>query len=234
VSRPLLSVVIPVYNERQTVEELIRRVLGAPVHGLDTEIIVVDDGSTDGTREILERLAPGGGAGVAVFYQPANRGKGAALRRGFEEAHGDLVLIQDADFEYNPRDYPQLVEPILRGDADVVYGSRFLASGPRGRLGQIIGNTALTITANLLTGLRLSDAYVGYKVFRREVLRSMTLNEDRFSFEAEITIKVARGRWRVREVPISYRPRTHEEGKKIHLRDAVHGLWSLVRYRLRP
>ncbi|OFX29646.1 MAG: hypothetical protein A2Z07_07655 [Armatimonadetes bacterium RBG_16_67_12] len=231
----MLSVVIPVYNERQTIEELIRRVRAASVDGLDIEIVIVDDGSTDGTRDILERLAPGGRAGsVAVFYQPANRGKGAALRRGFEEARGELVLIQDADFEYDPRDYAQLVAPILRGDADVVYGSRFLASGPRGRIGQVIGNRALTALANLLTGLHLTDVYVGYKVFRREVLRRMNLKEDRFSFEAEITIKVARGSWRVCEVPISYRPRTHAEGKKIHLRDAVHGLWSLVRYRLRP
>ncbi|MDR7418065.1 MAG: glycosyltransferase family 2 protein [Armatimonadota bacterium] len=230
---PLLSIVVPVYNEQRTIEQVLRRVRAAPLDGLSTEVLVVDDGSTDGTRDILHRLVSGGQAdGVTVLLQPTNRGKGAALRRGFAEARGGIVLVQDADLEYDPRDYPELLAPILRGDADVVYGTRFRGDGPRGRIGQRLGNKALTALANLLTGLRVSDAYVGYKVFKREVLRAITLREDRFSVEAEITMKVARGRWRVREVPIAYSPRTHAEGKKIHFRDAVHGLWSLIRYRL--
>jgi glycosyltransferase involved in cell wall biosynthesis len=234
-ARSLLSVVVPVYNERQTIAEVLRRVGAARLDGVEAEVIVVDDGSTDGTRDVLQRVAPGGQAGgLAVLLEPTNRGKGAALRRGFAEARGEILLIQDADLEYDPHDYPALLAPILRGDADVVYGTRFRGAGPRGRIGQRLGNRALTALANLLTGLRISDAYVGYKVFRREVLSQLTLREDRFSVEAEITMKVARGGWRLREVPISYHPRTHAEGKKIHFRDAVHGLWSLIRYRIWP
>lgn len=235
VSRSLVSIIIPVYNERHTFEELLRRVCEAPVEGCEKEVIVVDDGSTDGTRDILRRRAPESRAdGVTVLFQPENRGKGAALRRGFAEARGQIVLIQDADLEYDPQDFPALLAPILRGDADVVYGSRFRGSGERGSIGQHLGNRVLTLAANILTGLRLSDVYVGYKVFRGDVLQSMLLKENRFSIEAEITIKVARGRWRVREVPITYKPRTHAEGKKIRFRDAAHGLWALVRYRVRP
>ncbi|MDQ7858092.1 MAG: glycosyltransferase family 2 protein [Armatimonadota bacterium] len=226
---PLLSVVIPVYNERATIEELLRRVAAAP---FDKEIIVVDDGSTDGTREVLAGLDGTVPDGIRIALLPANAGKGAALRRGFQEARGAIVLVQDADLEYDPADYPRLLAPLLDGEADVVYGSRFLAGRARGRPGQRIGNRVLTLWSNLFTGLRLSDVYVCYKVFRREVLDGLALRENRFGFEAEVTARIARRGWRVREVPISYRPRTHAEGKKIKLKDALAGLWCVVRYGL--
>jgi glycosyltransferase involved in cell wall biosynthesis len=226
---PLLSVVIPVYNERATVEELLRRVAAAPV---DKEIIVVDDGSTDGTRDVLAGLDGRIPGGIRIALQPANAGKGAALRRGFQAARGAIVLVQDADLEYDPADYPRLLAPLLNGEADVVYGSRFLRGAAPGTPGQRIGNRVLTVWSNLFTGLRLSDVYVCYKVFRREVLDGLALRENRFGFEAEVTARIARRRWRVREVPISYRPRTHAEGKKITLKDAIAGLWCVVRYAL--
>jgi glycosyltransferase involved in cell wall biosynthesis len=223
---PRLSVVIPVYNERATIEELLRRVAAVPI---DKEIIVVDDGSTDGTREVLAHLDGQAAGGLRVALQPANAGKGAALRRGFQEARGAIVLVQDADLEYDPRDYPRLLAPLLHGEADVVYGSRFLQGTPRGTAGQRIGNRVLTAWSNLFTGLRLTDVYVGYKLFRREVLQGLALRENRFGFEAEVTAKIARRGWRIREVPISYRPRTHAEGKKIRMRDAIAGMWCVAR-----
>ncbi|MBI3998791.1 MAG: glycosyltransferase family 2 protein [Armatimonadetes bacterium] len=225
---PLLSVMIPVYNERATVAEVLRRVQAVE---FDTEVIVVDDGSTDGTRDVLQNLV---GASrpdaLRVVVQPVNRGKGAALRRGFQEARGRIVLVQDADLEYDPADYPRLLAPVLRGEADVVYGSRFRQPGPKGSVQQRLGNRFLTALSNAFTRLNLSDVYVGYKVFRREVLQQMTLKEDRFGFEVEVTARIARGAWRVREVPIAYRPRTRREGKKISWKDALHGIWCIVRY----
>lgn len=227
---PLLSIVIPVYNERATIEEVLRRVWAV---GVDKEVIVVDDGSTDGTREVLRRLDGQAGPNrTRVVFQPENRGKGAALRRGFQDARGQIVLVQDADLEYDPSDYARLLAPIVGGDADVVYGSRFLEPGPKGSISQVLGNRVLTTLSNLLTRLRLSDVYVGYKLFRRGVLEQIRFREDRFGFEAEVTAKVARGGWRVAEVPIAYRPRTRAQGKKIGLRDAVRGLWCILRYRL--
>jgi glycosyltransferase involved in cell wall biosynthesis len=225
---PRLSVVIPVYNERATVLELIRRVQAVPIA---KEIIVVDDGSTDGTRALLEPL--GRDAGVRLFLQDRNRGKGAALRRGFAEARGDFVLVQDADLEYDPQDYPRLLEPLERGAADVVYGSRFLAPGAPGlRAWHTAGNRALTELSNLCTGLRLTDIWTCYKVFRRELLQSLELREDRFGFEPEVTARLARRRARIVEVPVRYRGRTFAEGKKIGPRDVFNGLWATLRYSL--
>ena len=187
---PRFSVVIPVYNERGTIEKLLARVQAVP---LDKEIVVVDDGSTDGTRELLARLTADGA--VRVFLQDHNRGKGAALRRGFAEARGAVILIQDADLEYDPGDYPGLLGPIDRGEADVVYGSRFLGGPHRVLLfWHYVGNRLLTTLSNVFTNLNLSDVWTCYKVFRAEVLRDITLREDRFGFEAEVTAKIDRGR----------------------------------------
>ena len=228
-STPRLSVVIPVYNERSTIEEVLRRVQQVDI---DKEIVVVDDGSTDGTRELLERICV---ANVKVIFQPANRGKGAALRRGFLEATGDIVIVQDADLEYDPQEYLRLIDPIQRGMADVVYGSRFLGGPHRVLLyWHSVANKMLTGLSNALTNLNLTDVWTCYKAFRREVLRKLVLKEDRFGFEPEVTAKVAALGCRVYEVPISYWGRTYAEGKKIGWKDAVRGLWCVLRYNLFP
>lgn len=228
-ARVCLSVIIPVYNERDTVAEIIRRVREA---SFDKEIIVVDDGSTDGTRELLEAMLPS--PDLRIVYQPANRGKGAALRAGFLHAAGDIVLVQDADLEYDPADYPTLLQPILDGQADVVFGSRFLDPNARAGLSvwHRLGNRLLTMVSNLFTGLRLTDMETCYKVFRRDVIRALApgLKQDRFGFEPEITAKVARARCRVLEVPIRYSARTYQQGKKIGWRDVVNALWCILRY----
>ncbi len=224
---PRLSIVIPVYNERATIEEVLKRVQAVP---LDKEIVVVDDGSTDGTGELLRGLHD---PGIRLFVQTPNRGKGAALRRGFAEARGTIVIVQDADLEYDPADYARLLEPIERGVADVVYGSRFLGGPHRVLLfWHSVGNHLLSMLSNMLTNLNLTDVWTCYKVFRAEVLQSLTLREDRFGFEAEVTAKIARGRWRIYEVPISYHGRTYAEGKKITWRDGVRGVWCTLRYGL--
>jgi glycosyltransferase involved in cell wall biosynthesis len=228
---PWLSVVVPVYNERATVKELLDRVRAVAV---DKEIVVVDDGSTDGTRELLLGLQAGDGV-LRVILQDRNRGKGAALRRGFQAARGAVIIVQDADLEYDPADYAALLAPIERGVADVVYGSRFLGGPHRVLLfWHYLGNRALTTLSNVLTNLNLSDVWTCYKVFRAEVLQRMRLREDRFGFEAEVTAKVARAGWRVYEVPISYPGRTYAEGKKITWRDGVRGVWCTLRYGILP
>jgi len=226
-----LSVVMPVYNERATLREAIRRVLAMPI---DIELLCVDDGSHDGSREILEELQVKHSQ-IRALAQPQNMGKGAALRRGIQEATGDFVIIQDADLEYNPAEYPQLLEPLIHGRADVVFGSRFLGNGPHRVLyfWHSVGNSILTVLSNCLTNINLSDMETCYKVFRREVIQSIPLQENRFGFEPEITVKVARRKLRIYEVGISYSGRTYEEGKKIGWRDGVRALYCLLKYSLK-
>jgi glycosyltransferase involved in cell wall biosynthesis len=224
-----LSVVIPVYNERQWIGELVRRVEAVPI---PKEIVIVDDCSTDGTRDILRDLESH--EDVRVLCQSRNQGKGAALREGFRQAKGDAILVQDADLEYDPAEYPKLLQPILEGRADVVYGSRFVGESHRVLYyWHFIANRILTTFSNLFTNLNLTDMETCYKVFRREVLAEINLKSNRFGFEPEITAKVAKRRnpsWRIYEVPISYSGRTYEEGKKIRFRDALNALYCIVRY----
>lgn len=229
-----LSVVIPVFNERATISELLRRVAEAPLpDGLELETVVVEDGSTDGTRELLRGFAQEGNPPFRLVEQPRNQGKGAALRRGFQEATGEIVLVQDADLEYSPRDYPRLLDPILQGEADVVYGSRFLG-GPHRVLffWHYLGNKALTTLSNMLTDLNLSDMETCYKVFRRELLEGVTLRSNRFGIEPELTARFARKGARIYEVPISYHGRTYAEGKKIGWKDGLVAVWAILRYNL--
>jgi glycosyltransferase involved in cell wall biosynthesis len=223
-----LSVVVPVYNERPTLKRVIERVMAVPI---EMEVLCVDDGSTDGSREILAELGEKHQQ-LRVFLQLHNMGKGAALRRGIKEATGDFVLIQDADLEYDPSEYSSLLEPLLQGKADVVYGSRFMSGRPHRVLyfWHSVGNSVLTLLSNMVTNLNLTDMETCYKVFRREIIQSIPLEEDRFGFEPEITVKVARRRLRIYEVGISYSGRTYEEGKKIGWKDGVRALWCLVKY----
>ena len=220
-----LSIVMPVYNEAPTIREIIERVRALP-HA--KEVIVVDDGSLDGTRQILRELA---GGEVRVFFHAQNRGKGAAVRTGIAHARGDVVVVQDADLEYHPRDIPALLGPIERGEADVVFGSRFLG-GPHRVLNfwHYLGNKLLTLLSNIFTNLNLSDMETGYKVFRADVLRRIEIESDRFGFEPEITAKMARLRCRIFEQPISYSGRDYDQGKKITWRDGVAALAHIVRF----
>lgn len=221
-----LSIVIPVYNEEETVLALINRVLE---QDFDMELVVVDDGSKDNTREVLKSITD---ERVRIFYQDVNQGKGAALRRGFKEATGDIVLIQDADLEYDPAEYGKLLGPILDGRADVVYGSRFLG-GPHRVLffWHYLGNKFLTLLSNMTTNLNLTDMETCYKVFKREVIQSIPLKCDRFGFEPEITAKLSKRKWRIYEVPISYSGRDYSEGKKIGWKDGVSALWYIMKFR---
>jgi glycosyltransferase involved in cell wall biosynthesis len=226
-----LSVIIPVYNEAATLEALTRRVADVET-GLEKELVLVDDCSQDGTREVMKQLEERHPDWKFARHEQ-NRGKGAALRTGFERATGDLVLIQDADLEYDPREYPRLLAPILEGHADVVYGSRFLGGGPHRVVyyWHYLGNKFLTTLSNMMTNLNLTDMEVCYKVFKKEVLDSLTLKEDRFGFEVEVTAKVSRGPWVIYEVPISYYGRSYADGKKITWRDGVRAVWCILKYR---
>ena len=222
-----LSIVIPVYDEISTIEEILNRVRSVPQ---DKEILVIDDGSTDGTREWLEKLTM---EDVKVLFHSENQGKGAALRTGFEQVTGDIVIIQDADLEYDPRDYDCLIGPIVDGRADVVFGSRFLG-GPHRVLffWHYVGNKVLTVLSNMLTNLNLSDMETGYKAFRTSLLREIRIKSNRFGFEPEITAKFAKLKCRMYEVPISYSGRGYEEGKKITWRDGLAALLHVIRFRL--
>jgi glycosyltransferase involved in cell wall biosynthesis len=231
-----LSVLVPVYNEERTLEEVVRRVCAVQ---LSKEIILVDDGSKDRSREILARLKDQSERAndplnqIKVFFQPENQGKGAAIKTAISHVTGDIVIVQDADLEYDPKDYPSLIEPIQDGSADVVYGTRFAGGGAHRVLffWHSLGNRTLTLLSNMLTNLNLSDMEVGYKVFRAEVLKGIELKSNRFGFEPEITIKLAKKRCRFYEVPISYHGRTYEEGKKITWKDGVAALYYMIRFR---
>jgi glycosyltransferase involved in cell wall biosynthesis len=223
-----LSVVMPVFNEVRTIEEIVARVRSAP---FEKEIVIIDDCSTDGTVDLLRKIA-NQSENIKVFYHDRNRGKGAALRTGFGQVSGDIVIIQDADLEYDPREYPRILEPILDGRADVVYGSRFLGGPHRVMFfWHYVGNQFLTLLSNMLSNLNLTDMETCYKAFRKEVLKDLTLKSDRFGFEPEFTQKVARRKFRIYEVPISYSGRTYEEGKKINWKDGVAAIFSIIRFR---
>jgi len=244
---PMISIVIPVYNERTTIEEILRRVLEIPIH---REIVIVDDCSTDGTRRFLEGMkraqeqgeafvdAHDGGdpidvRNLKIIFQVRNQGKGAAMRRGFAESTGDVLLVQDADLEYDPKDYAVLLAPIIDGRADVVFGSRFL-SGPQRvhYFWHYVGNRILTLLSDIMTNLKLTDVHTCYKAVRKEVMQGIELKSNRFGFDPELTAKVAKGKWRIYEVPVSYAGRTYEEGKKITWKDGFQALWCILRYRV--
>jgi len=222
-----LSVIIPVFNEARTIQEIIHRVQAT---GLADEILAIDDGSTDGSRDLLAKLD--GNGNLKVIYHERNQGKGKAVRTGIQNATGDLIIIQDADLEYDPREYPNLLKPIQEGIADVVYGSRFLGAGRRPVLfWNMVANRILTLVTNVLYNNILTDMETGYKLFRRQVVEDMTLHARGFEFEPEFTAKVLKSRARLYEVPITFNPRDYSEGKKIKIGDAFIAMWTLIKYR---
>jgi glycosyltransferase involved in cell wall biosynthesis len=225
-----LSIVIPVYNEKEYIREIIRRVIQAPISDLEKEIIVVDDYSSDGTREILKNeIEP---LVDKIIYVEKNRGKGAALRSGFQQVSGDIIVVQDADLEYDPNEYIRLLKPILDDKADVVYGSRFRGNDPHRVLffWHYLGNLFLTMLSNMFTNLNLSDMETCYKMFRKEVIASINIEQKRFGFEPEITAKVAKGKWRIYEIGISYFGRNYADGKKINWKDGIQAIWCILKY----
>jgi glycosyltransferase involved in cell wall biosynthesis len=227
-----LSIVIPVYNEKNYIHEIIRRVREVKLANIEKEIIIVDDFSTDGTREVLEKEIKT--LVEQVIYHEKNTGKGGALRTGFQYATGDVVIVPDADLEYDPAEYEKLMKPIIEGRADVVYGSRFVGSEPHRVLyfWHYVGNKMLTLLSNMFTNLNLTDMETCYKMFRREVLNSVRIEQNRFGFEPEITAKVARGNWRIYEIGISYSGRNYAEGKKINWKDGIQAVWCILKYNL--
>ncbi|MDD2580834.1 MAG: glycosyltransferase family 2 protein [Desulfuromonadaceae bacterium] len=227
----LISIVIPVFNEVETISALLEQVEAVDL-SCDKEIVIVDDFSTDGTRELLQK--PDKKGTTTVIFHNKNQGKGAALKTGFAQARGDIVIIQDADLEYDPQEYPKLLQPILDGKADVVYGSRFMGSGPHRVIyfWHYIGNTLLTLLSNMLTNLNLTDMETCYKIFKKEVLTRIEIEEKRFGFEPEITAKVAKLNFRIYEVGISYSGRSYQEGKKIGWRDGFRAFWCIIKYNL--
>jgi glycosyltransferase involved in cell wall biosynthesis len=227
-----ISAVMPCYNEIRTIDTIIRRIQDVELPGVEKELVIVDDGSKDGTREYLAELD--GENGIKVVYHPVNKGKGAALRTGFEHASGDIIVVQDADLEYDPCEYPKLIKPILEGKADVVYGSRFIGSDTHRVLyfWHSLGNRFLTLLSNVFTNLNLTDMEVCYKVFKRSILEGFELKEDRFGFEPEFTAKIARCGVTIYEVGISYYGRTYEEGKKINWKDGLRAIYVIIKYGL--
>lgn len=222
-----LTVIIPIYNEVKTIEEIIKRVQAT---GLADEILAIDDGSSDGSRDLLANINKDGK--VKVIYHEKNQGKGKAVRTGIQNASGDLIIIQDADLEYDPREYPNLLRPIQEGIADVVYGSRFLGAGRRPVLfWNMVANKILTLVTNILYNNILTDMETGYKLFRRQIAQNMTLHAHGFEFEPEFTAKILKSKARIYEVPITFNPRDYSEGKKIKMRDAFIAMWTLIKYR---
>ncbi|NOY88101.1 MAG: glycosyltransferase family 2 protein [FCB group bacterium] len=225
-----LSIIIPVYNEFSTIEEIVNRVNSSPIY--DKEIILVDDYSTDGTRELIENKLKDKVS--QIILQPKNFGKGYALKTGIKHATGDIIIIQDADLEYDPNEYPAVIEPIIQGRADVVYGSRFIGSGPHRVVyfWHYIGNKLLTLLSNMLTNINLTDMETCYKAFNRDLIQSIDIEENRFGFEPEITAKIAKRKARIYEIGISYYGRTYGEGKKINWKDGIKAVWCIIKYNL--